>query len=375
MEEEEAASQTQKKAKFPCLKCKKNVTKNSKSVRCGSCQLWVHVDCEGISAELFNILSHPDKYGGGVSWNCESCLASGKRLEDMIKKCEGRIQDVENRVTDTEGTVKELDKKVEKIDKKTKKNEEEIKNSKESAAEAVYQELREREEKKMNLIIHGVGEADGRSTLEEKKEWDIKSCDNIFRAMEANVKSRQAIKFCRRIGEKKETPRPMLIGLWAESDKKEIMSKAKRLQKSNMREVTIGPDLTYQQRKEEKDLEKKAAAKNQQRTEEEKSKNLMWMVVGKKGEKRLIKGVPREREEGREGNQNRSQPTTIRPRNTYSQQARNRVRTRETESEESEEEQVRETGKRQTNAKRARTGEKPKAPETVEMDSEEEDQP
>ena len=66
MEEEEQIVQTQKgqaKAKFPCLRCKKNVAKNSKSVRCASCQLWVHIECEGISNELYNFLAHPEKFG------------------------------------------------------------------------------------------------------------------------------------------------------------------------------------------------------------------------------------------------------------------------------------------------------------------------
>jgi len=57
-------TQKQTKAvKFPCIRCKKSVAKNSKSVKCHICQQWVHVDCEGMPPELYNILANPEKYG------------------------------------------------------------------------------------------------------------------------------------------------------------------------------------------------------------------------------------------------------------------------------------------------------------------------
>jgi hypothetical protein len=69
-QEEEDADNGGRAAKYPCLRCKKNVGRNS--VRCKTCQLWVHVECGGISKEVFNILANPNKYGMGVSWNCDS---------------------------------------------------------------------------------------------------------------------------------------------------------------------------------------------------------------------------------------------------------------------------------------------------------------
>ena len=51
--------------------------------------------------------------------------------------------------------------------------------------------------------------------------------------------------------------------------------------------MSVVPDLTAQQRKEEKDLTKVAVEKNINRSEEEVSKNWVWKVVGRKGEKRI----------------------------------------------------------------------------------------
>lgn len=59
--------------------------------------------------------------------------------------------------------------------------------------------------------------------------------------------------------------------------------------------VSVAADLTREQRREEADLVKEAEKRNEERNEEDKSKNLQWLVVGRKGEKRLLKGVDRGR--------------------------------------------------------------------------------
>ena len=60
-----------KKANFSCLRCQTNVGPKAKSVKCSTCQLLVHAWCEGISAEMFNKLSHPEQFG--LSWMCTGC--------------------------------------------------------------------------------------------------------------------------------------------------------------------------------------------------------------------------------------------------------------------------------------------------------------
>jgi hypothetical protein len=59
-------------------------------------------------------------------------------------------------------------------------------------------------------------------------------------------------------------------------------------------DVSVGIDLTKVQREEEKEMKKEADRRNTQLAEQDKAKNLQWMVVGSRGEKRIIKAVPRE---------------------------------------------------------------------------------
>jgi hypothetical protein len=119
---------------------------------------------------------------------------------------------------------------------------------------------------------------------------------NIFRALKLNI-GEDAIRFCRRVGEKKEEPRPMVVGFWAEGDKCLLLRNARHLEKTIFKEVTVGPDLTKKQRAEEAEMREEADRRNREElTEEDVSKNLKWAVVGDRGKKSLIKTVTRERE-------------------------------------------------------------------------------
>ena len=114
MEDNEAG--TGKAAKFPCILCKKNVTRKSGGVQCSTCKLWAHTTCGKISKELFAILSNPDKHGN-VHWNCDSCQSSSARLEAMMSAVVGRITEVENRVIRSEAEIMENRRRVEKVEK------------------------------------------------------------------------------------------------------------------------------------------------------------------------------------------------------------------------------------------------------------------
>ena len=292
------AQNTGKACKFPCIRCKKNVTKAGGGVRCNTCYLWVHMKCQNISKELCSILSNPAKHGGCIFWFCDSCKASSQRLEAKMAILEKSCQEVENRMVRNEGIVQDVSKRVENVEKRQGKVEDIIEKEREKMRKERIEEMRERELRRRNVIIHRMPEAEGARTVEEKKDWDLSSCENMFRAVKVQL-TRKDIKFCRRIGEKKEEARPMIVGFCRESHKEDILDKVQELRNTDFSEIGIVADLTQEQRKDEVEMAKEVDIRNGQRSEDEIAKNLVWRLVGRKGEKRLVRGVEREGEDYR----------------------------------------------------------------------------
>jgi len=297
--EAEESSQGQAKAcKFPCIRCKKNVSKaGGGGVRCNTCYLWVHVKCQNISKELCAILSNPTKHGGCIYWFCDSCKASAQRLEAKMNAVEKTCQEVEIRMTRNEGITQEVSRRVETIEKRQDKVQELLEREREKMRKERVEEMRERELRKKNVLIHRIEEAGERArNVQERKEWDLCSCENIFNALKLKL-TREDIKFCRRIGERKEEDRPLLVGFKREASKEDLLDMVHELKNTDFTEVGIVSDLTQEQRKDEAELSNEATRRNEARSEEEKSKNLIWRVVGRKGEKRLVRGQDREAED------------------------------------------------------------------------------
>jgi hypothetical protein len=105
------------------------------------------------------------------------------------------------------------------------------------------------------------------------------------------------VKFVRRVGEKGEGPRPLIVGLRREWQKEDLLDRARHLKSTRFPEVVIVLDLTKEQRKEKAAMVEEVDRRNKDLSEDDRSKNLEWMVVGARGEKRIVKGVAREREE------------------------------------------------------------------------------
>jgi hypothetical protein len=102
------------------------------------------------------------------------------------------------------------------------------------------------------------------------------------------------IKFCRRVGEKSEAPRALIVGFYTEYARSVLLRYTRYLAETDYRDVSIMPDLTRRQRQEELKMKDEADRRNEEElTEDDLAKNLCWKVVGQRGEKRLVKGFNR----------------------------------------------------------------------------------
>ena len=297
------------KPKHPCLRCRKAVTTDTKSVQCQTCQYWVHAECQGISDELFTFLVE----GEGVCWNCNSCLASSARLERTVIAFEARLKETETVAAKTVGELKRVDDGLAQLRREFEA--EKIK-TREAAQQkddryVTKEEFREREARKTNIIMHRVKEpGDEVRSGEERRQQDMEECTKIFKALMMEEEARNDIKLCRRIGEKGADPRPMVVVLRTEATKSKILEMAKNLRDTEFNEVGIVPDLTVQQRREENQMAEEVERMNEEElTAEDRAKNLKWLVVGPRGAKRIIKGVEREQFHPRRGMRGRRSGT------------------------------------------------------------------
>ncbi len=184
------------------------------------------------------------------------------------------------------------------------KVEEKISEASEKTCDTVFEELRERDARRLNLILHGVPECDQeQATGRVKQQWDKEQCVKISKVMDLNY-DEEAFKFCRRVGPVAQGPRPLVIGLYTDMERSMLMRRATRLVGSEYSEVRLAPDLTKRQRKEERTLWEEMETRNATRTADQVQKNLVWAVVGSRGEKRLLlqperQGTTQERGRGR----------------------------------------------------------------------------
>jgi translation initiation factor IF-2 len=73
-----------------------------------------------------------------------------------------------------------------------------------------------------------------------------------------------------------------------------ILERARALRGTRYDNISVVPDMTKMQRQAEDKLAREADSRNNRLTTEDRDRNLKWLVVGKRGEKRLIKGTERE---------------------------------------------------------------------------------
>ena len=131
-----------------------------------------------------------------------------------------------------------------------------------------------------------------------RQDHDKKEMDKLFTVMDVNVSANEDMEFCRRIGEKGQQARPLVVGFYTEWSRSVVLKNTKYLADSDHSHISIVPDLTQQQRKAERSLQAEAERRNEEElSNDDISKNLSWRVVGKRGQKRLIKSYNMQQEQ------------------------------------------------------------------------------
>ena len=278
-----------------CLGCSKKFTSKCACILCTVCGLWIHKTCAGVTDEIFNFLDKQMEATGVAYWACRPCTVYAQGMNHRMRGIEEAIKEVKKATSDNQDEIRMVQGQVQELKDTIKKQDNVVTREEfEAYKKERMEESRERKARELNVVMHGVMENnEAEATGKERWEWDMLTCRNIFRILNLRITD-ENIKFCRRVGERGEVARPLIVGLYNPRDRALLLSLDTR--GTEVSDVNFGPDLTKGQRKEDADMKREMEDKNKALSEEEKAKNLAWRMVGPRGERRLVKGVVRDQE-------------------------------------------------------------------------------
>ena len=281
------------------------------------CDFWTHKPCTGLTNEVFTFLTKTAKATGNVQYICTACTSTATSINKKINALDKDLRVVEGRVEDNTQDIQKVKEKVEDIQKKLPDINTMQASTSMAAQDSVFHEIKERENRKNNIVIHGIPELDCDDNLARKKH-DIDNLEEILDIVKSRVKQ-DDIKYMNRIGEKKEKDRPLLVCFRKQDQKLQVIENSRLLKNSTRSDVSIIPDLTKRQRNEEDALRKEMEKRNAE-LEGEDFLNSEWRLVGIRGERKLVKGKKNPRNwGGDQGRENlRARSGSLRPRHTSS---------------------------------------------------------
>jgi len=282
------------KNKDVCLGCGKPFGKEY-CIQCTICGLWIHhKPCSGVTDEGFKFLDDQVKATGSVYWACRSCVAYSQGITQKVRVLEKEVEAIRVDVRENKSGVQRAENSIEDLRRQMEKDKRELEAKIAASKAEMREEWRERELRRKNVVMHRVAEAGGEvKDGEARKRHDKDMCGKILQAIGLEGME-QEIKAFRRLGEKSSEDRPIVLVLKSEEAKRKLLEASPMLKETEYKEVGIVPDLTNEQRKEEAEMQEEATRRNEEEiTEDDRAKNLKWLVVGPRGEKRLIKGVER----------------------------------------------------------------------------------
>lgn len=302
----------EKAAKHPCLHCKVNIGQE-KAIQCTLCDYWVHPKCAKIDDDLYKNLVAISEKGFKHCWTCMCCTKSVENLNKKVIALEKRITEVDNKVDVNTEAIEVVNSKVDNLTKVVDGIKESVKGDviSANAQDNVFKEIQERESRKENLVVHGLPEpADTVKPAAARKEKDIENLSTVLQDIKCTLDFKEDVKFLIRAGERKEgvdytsKPRPLLLGLRNLQKKELILNSARNLPNTVHENISIVPDLTKRQRKEEETMRAEAKKLNEEMSSED-SLNYVWMVVGRRGQRKLAR-LRRRDKDGNSSSQTRT---------------------------------------------------------------------
>lgn len=283
-----------RKKDYPCLKCNKHVKKNDKAIQCSLCDQWIHKDCESMDDATFDVLVRQVENNGGTYWNCKSCRTFAAKFDKRMKDIDRRLVEVEDKANVNAVDIAVIKTDIKQVQEDVKKQKCDEVAIQENAATSVFSELNNRNQRRLNIIVHGLVEPDASvKDLNTRITKDKEKIQQLMSQIEVDLQVNDVVKFAKRLGAKSEQAdraRPLLLGLKSIDHKERMLDNASKLNDmpEPWKSVSIVQDLTTMQRSEEKKMREEAQRLTDEQSDDDK-KNWLFKVVGRRGERRILK--------------------------------------------------------------------------------------
>lgn len=250
-----------------------------------------------MSDALFKELVYQTENGGGAFWSCKSCRSATAKLNKKITEIYKKVEELETETKDNKIEIQTVKANLADTNKRIDKLSEHSQDKETASQDKVFRELKDREERKNNLLIHNLEEPDPNVRLgKERKELDIRNLLKVMETINVKLNIETDVKFVRRIGEKKDATRPLLVGLIDPNTRGTILNNASKLANTQFSGISLVPDLTKRQREEDEEVRKLCETRNRERSGDD--LNFIWKPLGPRGSRRPVRTRIQREQEG-----------------------------------------------------------------------------
>ena len=228
----------------------------------GQCQSWIHRKCSGLTSQAFEkICESDDKY------MCPYCLLSMqncelKELRNIVKSLSEKLDQLTGSPPPANASKKDTVQTVSTPESNTDIVMNDTSNDIAATVTSLINEEREKEKRKLNVIVHNLPECDDPDPSNRKSHDISKTSSIVDKYLSVPTTITQAI----RIGKKREKPRLLKITFNSSQEKAAVLRSCTKLRKSDVpedvRRIYITPDLTPKEQELNKTLRSQLAEKN-----------------------------------------------------------------------------------------------------------------
>ena len=247
-----------KSPKYPCGTCNKSA--NTNALLCNFCDMWHHATTDCIpwhTKETIDALMTICKEQ--TCWSCQKCTGIMKKLNGRVAKLEKEVGAVKDDVRTLQEHQQDTDNEITQLRNDLK----EVKSSTATKADTeqsdILSEMKDRDERKCNIIIHGMKESDA-TEKEEVHQHENDQLRDIFHGMQTDVEQAlDDIRFKSRLGSKQPGKhRPFLVKFHDCRAREQVMRKAKDAPAG----IRMKPDLTKKERDEDEKFKRSLDEEN-----------------------------------------------------------------------------------------------------------------